>query len=44
MLRAYPFFSGPSGFILILVFTHLALARKKDLDQPADSVPLKAAV
>ncbi|CAH7073345.1 Cdh16 [Phodopus roborovskii] len=32
------------GFILILVFTHLALARKKDLDQPADSVPLKAAV
>ncbi|GAB1293536.1 Cadherin-16 [Apodemus speciosus] len=31
------------GFILILVFTHLALARK-DLDQPADSVPLKAAV
>ncbi|XP_057610039.1 cadherin-16 isoform X4 [Chionomys nivalis] len=32
------------GFILILVFTHLALARKKDLDQPADSVPLKAAM
>ncbi|XP_055477392.1 cadherin-16 [Psammomys obesus] len=32
------------GFILILVFTHLALARKKDLDQPADSMPLKAAV
>ncbi|XP_028635117.1 cadherin-16 isoform X3 [Grammomys surdaster] len=31
------------GFILILVFTHLALARK-DLDQPADSVPLKAVV
>ncbi|XP_052022832.1 cadherin-16 isoform X2 [Apodemus sylvaticus] len=31
------------GFILTLVFTHLALARK-DLDQPADSVPLKAAV
>nr|XP_034378797.1 cadherin-16 isoform X2 [Arvicanthis niloticus] len=29
------------GFILILVFTHLALSRK-DLDQPADSVPLKA--
>ncbi|XP_017656887.1 cadherin-16 [Nannospalax galili] len=33
---------GSLGFILILVFTHLALARKKDLDQPADSVPLKA--
>ncbi|XP_038168810.1 cadherin-16 isoform X2 [Arvicola amphibius] len=32
------------GFILMLVFTHLALARKKDLGQPADSVPLKAAV
>uniref|UniRef100_A0A8C8ZLI8 Cadherin 16 n=1 Tax=Prolemur simus TaxID=1328070 RepID=A0A8C8ZLI8_PROSS len=32
------------GFFLILIFTHLALARKKDLDQPADSVPLKAAV
>ncbi|XP_031192949.1 cadherin-16 isoform X2 [Mastomys coucha] len=31
------------GFILILVFTHLALARK-DLDQTADSVPLKASV
>ncbi|XP_051024946.1 cadherin-16 [Acomys russatus] len=31
------------GFILILVFTHLALARKKYLDQPADSVPLKGA-
>ncbi|KAM4801612.1 cadherin-16 isoform X4 [Urocitellus parryii] len=32
------------GFFLILIFTHLALARKKDLDQPADSVPLKPAV
>ncbi|XP_040853235.1 cadherin-16-like isoform X1 [Ochotona curzoniae] len=32
------------GFFLILIFTHMALARKKDLDQPADSVPLKAAV
>ncbi|KAM4833703.1 cadherin-16 isoform 1-T2 [Thomomys bottae] len=32
------------GFFLILIFTHLALARKKDLDQPADSMPLKAAV
>ncbi|XP_069312497.1 cadherin-16 isoform X3 [Eulemur rufifrons] len=32
------------GFFLILIFTHLALARKKDLDQPVDSVPLKAAV
>ncbi|XP_062967410.1 cadherin-16 [Cynocephalus volans] len=32
------------GFFLILIFTHLALVRKKDLDQPADSVPLKAAV
>ncbi|KAM5262846.1 cadherin-16 [Ctenodactylus gundi] len=31
------------GFFLILIFTHLALARKKDLDQPADSVPLKTA-
>lgn len=31
------------GFFLILIFTHLALARKKDLDAPADSVPLKAA-
>ncbi|XP_076694983.2 cadherin-16 isoform X4 [Callospermophilus lateralis] len=32
------------GFFLILIFTHLALARKKDLDQPADSVPLKPAI
>ncbi|XP_042636802.1 cadherin-16 [Orycteropus afer afer] len=32
------------GFFLILIFTHLALSRKKDLDQPVDSVPLKAAV
>ncbi|KAM6222364.1 cadherin-16 isoform 1-T1 [Rhynchocyon petersi] len=32
------------GFFLILIFTHLALARKKDLDQPVDSVPLKTAV
>lgn len=32
------------GFFLILIFTHLALARKKDLDQPADSMPLKVAV
>uniref|UniRef100_A0A8C9CGA8 Cadherin 16 n=1 Tax=Phocoena sinus TaxID=42100 RepID=A0A8C9CGA8_PHOSS len=32
------------GIFLILVFTHLTLARKKDLDQPVDSVPLKAAV
>nr|XP_012598130.1 cadherin-16 isoform X2 [Microcebus murinus] len=32
------------GFLLILIFTHLTLARKKDLDQPVDSVPLKAAV
>ncbi|XP_006878966.1 PREDICTED: cadherin-16 [Elephantulus edwardii] len=32
------------GFLLIIVFTHLALARKKDLDQPVDSVPLKTAI
>ncbi|XP_016069056.1 PREDICTED: cadherin-16 [Miniopterus natalensis] len=32
------------GILLILIFTHLTLARKKDLDQPVDSVPLKAAV
>ncbi|KFO19962.1 Cadherin-16 [Fukomys damarensis] len=32
------------GFFLILIFTHLALARKKDLDQPADSMPLKVAI
>nr|KAF6285348.1 cadherin 16 [Myotis myotis] len=32
------------GIFLVLIFTHLTLARKKDLDQPADSVPLKAAV
>ncbi|XP_008048832.1 cadherin-16 isoform X2 [Carlito syrichta] len=32
------------GFFLILIFTHLALARKKHLDQPADSVPLKTTV
>ncbi|XP_033700563.1 cadherin-16 isoform X3 [Tursiops truncatus] len=32
------------GIFLILIFTHLTLARKKDLDQPVDSVPLKAAV
>ncbi|XP_014446053.1 cadherin-16 isoform X2 [Tupaia chinensis] len=32
------------GFFLILIFTHLALARKKDLDQPADSMPLKDTV
>nr|XP_020030142.1 cadherin-16 [Castor canadensis] len=32
------------GFFLILIFAHLTLARKKDLDQPADSMPLKAAV
>nr|XP_044998216.1 cadherin-16 isoform X1 [Jaculus jaculus] len=32
------------GFFLILIFTHLAMARKKDLDQPADSMPLKTAV
>uniref|UniRef100_A0A8C6APJ0 Cadherin 16 n=1 Tax=Monodon monoceros TaxID=40151 RepID=A0A8C6APJ0_MONMO len=32
------------GIFLILVFTHLTLARKKDLDQPVDSVPLKAAL
>ncbi|KAF6076888.1 cadherin 16 [Phyllostomus discolor] len=32
------------GIFLILIFTHLTLARKKDLDQPGDSVPLKAAV
>ncbi|XP_004690289.1 PREDICTED: cadherin-16 [Condylura cristata] len=30
------------GFLLILIFTHLSLARKKDLDQPMDSMPLKA--
>lgn len=44
LLRAHPSFSGPSGIFLILIFTHLTLARKKDLDQPVDSVPLKAAV
>ncbi|NIG58975.1 cadherin-16 isoform 1 [Pontoporia blainvillei] len=32
------------GIFLILTFTHLTLTRKKDLDQPVDSVPLKAAV
>ncbi|XP_007457367.1 PREDICTED: cadherin-16 isoform X2 [Lipotes vexillifer] len=32
------------GIFLILIFTHLTLARKKDPDQPVDSVPLKAAV
>ncbi|XP_053459561.1 cadherin-16 [Nycticebus coucang] len=32
------------GLFLILIFSYLSLARKKDLDQPADSVPLKAAV
>nr|KAF6409302.1 cadherin 16 [Rousettus aegyptiacus] len=32
------------GIFLILIFTHLALSRKKDLDQPVDSVPLKAAI
>ncbi|XP_003799462.1 cadherin-16 isoform X2 [Otolemur garnettii] len=32
------------GLFLILIFTHLSLARKKDLDQPADSMPLKAAI
>ncbi|XP_023379344.1 cadherin-16 isoform X2 [Pteropus vampyrus] len=32
------------GIFLILIFTHLTLSRKKDLDQPVDSVPLKAAV
>ncbi|XP_039078269.1 cadherin-16 isoform X1 [Hyaena hyaena] len=32
------------GIFLILIFTHLTLARKKDLDQPVDSVPLKAVV
>ncbi|XP_023618914.1 cadherin-16 isoform X2 [Myotis lucifugus] len=32
------------GIFLVLIFTHLSLARKKDPDQPADSVPLKAAV
>ncbi|KAM5207703.1 cadherin-16 isoform 1-T2 [Hipposideros larvatus] len=32
------------GIFLILIFTHLTLARKKDLDQPVDSVPLKAAI
>nr|XP_012323698.1 cadherin-16 isoform X1 [Aotus nancymaae] len=32
------------GIFLILIFTHWTLSRKKDLDQPADSVPLKATV
>ncbi|XP_058135866.1 cadherin-16 [Dasypus novemcinctus] len=32
------------GFFLILIFIHLTLARKKDLDQRVDSTPLKAAV
>ncbi|XDC81812.1 hypothetical protein R6Z07F_012985 [Ovis aries] len=32
------------GIFLILIFTHLTLARKKDLDQPVDNVPLKVAV
>lgn len=32
------------GFFPLLIFTHLTLGRKKDLDQPADSVILKAAV
>lgn len=32
------------GIFLILIFTHWTLSRKKDLNQPADSVPLKATV
>ncbi|XP_078213505.1 cadherin-16 isoform X2 [Callithrix jacchus] len=32
------------GIFLILIFTHWTLSRKKDLDQPADSVPLKATI
>ncbi|XP_032140033.1 cadherin-16 [Sapajus apella] len=32
------------GIFLILIFTHWTLSRKKDLDPPADSVPLKATV
>ncbi|XP_029781084.1 cadherin-16 [Suricata suricatta] len=32
------------GIFLILIFTHLTLARKKHLDHPVDSVPLKAVV
>ncbi|XP_008700726.2 cadherin-16 isoform X4 [Ursus maritimus] len=32
------------GIFLIFIFTHLTLARKKDLDQPVESVPLKVAV
>ncbi|XP_055991990.1 cadherin-16 isoform X1 [Sorex fumeus] len=31
------------GFLLLLIFAHLRLARK-DLDQPVDSMPLKTAV
>ncbi|XP_043843747.1 cadherin-16 [Dromiciops gliroides] len=31
------------GFILILIFTHLALARK-NVEQPQDSIPLKASI
>lgn len=30
---------GSSGIFLILIFTHLTLARKKDLDQPVNNVP-----
>jgi hypothetical protein len=44
LLRADASLLGPLGFFLILIFAHLTLARKKDLDQPADSMPLKAAV
>ncbi|XP_037672394.1 LOW QUALITY PROTEIN: cadherin-16 [Choloepus didactylus] len=32
------------GVFLILIFTHLTLARKKDPEQPVDSVPLRATV
>ncbi|PNI63409.1 CDH16 isoform 1 [Pan troglodytes] len=32
------------GIFLILIFTHWTMSRKKDPDQPADSVPLKATV
>ncbi|PNJ61137.1 CDH16 isoform 3 [Pongo abelii] len=32
------------GIFLILIFTHWTMSRKKDPDQPADSVPLKGTV
>lgn len=44
LLRPDSSLLGPTGIFLILIFTHWTLSRKKDLNQPADSVPLKATV